>query len=288
MTSESDLGQSAGVLALRRDGFLSEAIDFLLPTLRAMHAPWFDFAERTNQLGQRIMNSAEAACAGRTTHDPVSLATRLLIRSMSSFQAAVILTERGMAIDALTLVRGLYENALWLGFLVRAPAQAVDALAVDEWRSQRGRDKALLAQLAKAGSPDLVMKGRLEARVADADRALKGKARLSVEALADKGDFGDFYMYFKMLSSGSAHPSFHSLSKHLNMNPDGTWSGHVTGPDSEGMAQALTLGSHAVLVNLAAFNGVWPAANGAAEVQDRLEEHLVLSGVNPLADREGR
>ena len=184
MTADPDLEQNPGIQSIRRDGFLSEAIDFMLPALREMHAPWFDFAERTNRLGQRIMNSAEAACVGRTTHDPVSL----------------------------------------------------------------------------------------EARVAAADQALKGKARLSVEDIAEKGDFGDFYTYFKQLSAWSAHPSFYSLSKHLRMNPDGSWSGHVTGPaDSEGMAQALTLGTHALLVNLAAFNGVWPGGDGAGEVADRLE-----------------
>ena len=286
MTADPNLEQNPGIQSIRRDGFLSEAIDFMLPALREMHAPWFDFAERTNQLGQRIMNSADAACVGRTTHDPVSLATRLLIRSLSTFQGAVILTERGMAIEALTLVRGLYENALWLGFLMRTPAEAVDALIVDEWRSQRGRDKALLAQFARAGWPDQVLKARLEARVAAADNALKGKARLSVEDIAEKGAFGDFYTYFKQLSAGSAHPSFYSLSKHLRMNPDGSWSGHVTGPDSEGMAQALTLGTHALLVNLAAFNGVWSGGDGAGEVTDRLEEHLVLAEVRPPIDPE--
>ncbi len=286
MTADPDIEHHPGIQSLRRDGFLSEAIDFMLPTLREMHAPWFDFAERTNQLGQRIMNSAETACVGRTTHDPVSLVTRLLIRSLSTFQGAVILTERGMAIEALTLVRGLYENALWLGFLMRSPVEAVDALILDELRGRRGRDKALLAQFARSGWPDHVLKARLEARVVVADQALKGKPRLRVEDIAEKGDFGDFYTYFKQLSGGSAHPSFYSLSKHLRMNQDGSWSGHVTGPDSEGMAQALTLGTHALLVNLAAFNGVWPGGDGAGEVTDRLEEHLVLAKVRPAIDPE--
>jgi hypothetical protein len=190
-----------------------------------------------------------------------------------------MLTERGMAIEALTLVRGVYENALWLGFLHRSPAEAVKMLIVEEWRSQRGRDRALLAQFVRAGWSDQGMKAQLEARVAAADQALEGKPKLTVEDIAQKGDSADYYPYFKQLSSGSAHPSFHSLSKHLDMNPDGTWSGHVTGPDGEGMGQALTLGVHALLVNLAAFNGVWPQADGAVEVTVLLEEHLVLADV---------
>ena len=89
MTADSDLELNPGIQSIWRDGFLSEAIDFILPTLREMYGPWFDFAERTNRLGQRIMNSAEAARVGRTTHDPVSLATRLLIGSLSTFQDGI-------------------------------------------------------------------------------------------------------------------------------------------------------------------------------------------------------
>jgi len=63
------------------------------------------------------------------------------------------------------------------------------------------------------------------------------------------------------------------------MNDDGTWSGHVTGPDGEGMVQALALGTHALLVSLANFNGVWSGGDGAREVQALLEKQLVLAGV---------
>ncbi len=68
------------------------------------------------------------------------------------------------------------------------------------------------------------------------------------------------------------------------MNPDGTWSGHVTGPDGDGIKRTLILGAHALLACLAAFNATWPHAEGAGEVQQLLEEHLVLAGVGPSAE----
>jgi hypothetical protein len=146
----------------------------------------------------------------------------------------------------------------------------------------------LLAQIERDGATAPMLKPALLARIADADRELKGRPRLGTEELAAKGEFEDFYMFHKMLSSGSAHPSFHSLSKHLLMNDDGTWTGHVTGPDSEGMEEALNLGVHALLVNLAAFNGVWPHGAGARDVQVLLEEHLVLADVREPAEPSPR
>jgi hypothetical protein len=37
-----------------------------------------------------------------------------LIRTLSGFQGAVLMAERGMTVEADTVVRGLYENNLWL------------------------------------------------------------------------------------------------------------------------------------------------------------------------------
>ncbi|GAA0625309.1 hypothetical protein GCM10009422_22360 [Brevundimonas kwangchunensis] len=279
MPMNPELDTHPAIISIRRDGFLSDAIASAVPSLREMNRPWFDFSTRANGVGQRIMNAAEVACIGHSTHDPICVATRLLIRSLSGFQAVVVLAERGMTLEADTLIRGLYENSLWLGYLHTAPAAAVEALRTDELHSQRGRDRAVLGQLDRTDAPDLVLKARLMERVAEVEQTLRGRRKLGIEALAAEGQSDDFYAFYKMLSSGSAHPSFHSLSRHVEMNPDGTWSGHVTGPDGDGIKRTLTLGTQALLACLAAFNVTWPHAEGAGEVQQLLEEHLVLAGV---------
>lgn len=277
---DSSLNRHPAILSIREDGFLSVAIERTIPALREKHAAWFDFAGRVNKVGQRIMNSAERRCVGLTTHDPICVATRLLIRTLSGFQALVLLAERGMTLEADAMVRGLYENSLWLGFLNADADAALKALLVDELFSQRGRDRSLLAQLERADHADDQLRAALKGRVAAADTELRGKKRLGIEDLAAKGGFEDFYMFYKRLSSGSAHPSFHSLAQHLDMNPDGTWSGHVTGPDAEGIETSLNLGSHALLSCLAVFNGVWPGGDGAGDVMGLLEAHLRLAGVD--------
>ena len=265
------------IQSIRRDGFLSAAIVGVIPILRGLHQAWFDLAEQANRLGQRRMNAVEAACFDRSTQDPISLAARLLIRTQSGLQAVLILAERGMTLEAEALVRGLYENSFWLAYLQANPSEAVQAIRWDELRSQIGRSKALVAQVDLGDDPDAALRGKLLAQIANAEREVRGKPRLGVEALANKGEFGDLYMFYKMLSSSSAHPSLHSLSKHLLMDTEGSAIGHVVGPDQEGTARALTLAVHAHLSCLAAFNATWPEGDGVGEVAALFTAHTALS-----------
>lgn len=265
---------------LRTDGFLSPWIEAAILLVRERNLAWFDLVERANRLGQALMHEVEAACFGQSTHDPVPLATRLLIRSQSGVQAVVILAERGMVVEGEALVRGLYENAFWLGFLRASPSEAADMIRIHELRSLMGRDRALLAQFDRVGGEASALRTMLETRITETQQTLRGKPQaLGVEALAAKASLKDLYGFYKMLSSGAAHPSLHSLAKHLVMDDDGTAAGHVFGPDAEGTERLLNLAVHAHLTCLAAFNGVWPHGARAGEVSALFAEHSKLAGL---------
>ncbi|WP_343699625.1 DUF5677 domain-containing protein [Caulobacter sp.] len=247
-----ELEDHPAILSIRAEGFLSPAIAAFTPSLRAMHAAWFALAEDISRHGQGLMNGLERVCHGRSTHDPVCLTTRLLMRSLSGFQGAVLLAERGMAVDAETLARGVLENAFWLGYLARTPQEAVAALTAEEQFSQRARDRALLKDLQQDRSGRQALAASLRARIARADADLKGAKPISLPLLAERGGGPADYFAYKMLSSGAAHASLHSLSKHLASDGEGTWSGHVTGPDADGAQRALVLATHALLTGLRA------------------------------------
>lgn len=255
-----ELEDHPAIQSIRAEGFLSPAITAFAPSLRAMHAAWFGLAEDINRHGQGLMNGLESVCQSRSTHDPVCLTTRLLMRSLSAFQGAVLLAERGMAVDAETLARGVLENAFWLGYLARTPKEAVAALVAEEQFSQRARDRVLLKDLEQDQADRPALAASLRARIAKADAALKGAKSLSLPDLAARGGGPADYFAYKMLSSGAAHASLHSLSKHLASDGEGTWSGHVTGPDADGARRALVLATHALLSGLRAVE----ARDGAA------------------------
>ncbi len=188
MPMNPELDTHPAIISIRRDGFLSDAIARVVPSLRELNRSSFDFSMRANGVGQRIMNAAEVACVDRSTHDPICVATRFLIRSLSGFQAVVLLAERGMTVEADTLIRGLYENSLWLGYLHTAPEAAVEALRTDELHSQRGRDRAVLGQLDRTDAPDLILKARLMERVAEVNRRCAVAANLASRRWRPKGN----------------------------------------------------------------------------------------------------
>ncbi|HXJ92035.1 MAG TPA: DUF5677 domain-containing protein, partial [Terriglobia bacterium] len=91
---------------------------------------------RVNALGQRQMHRGVEKAGKLRSLDPVNISTRLFIRTMSNFQGSVLLAERGMVVEAQTLVRSCYENSFWIGAFFCSPTEALEAFQLDETKSQ--------------------------------------------------------------------------------------------------------------------------------------------------------
>lgn len=85
---------------MSRDGFLSPLLDTYKSSIIDAHAEWFDFARRLNQTVVKMWLGHPITTEGQLPNDPEPLAVRLMARSMDGFQAAVIVLERGMTVEA--------------------------------------------------------------------------------------------------------------------------------------------------------------------------------------------
>jgi hypothetical protein len=103
-------------ISLRHDGLLSPLIDKFVPQFRVSNQAWNDYARQLNRCGSAIATATGNIVVGKSSHDPVCIAYRLLLRTLSGFQAAVILAERGIALEADILTRGNFEAAFWMGY----------------------------------------------------------------------------------------------------------------------------------------------------------------------------
>lgn len=239
----NDEEERASIVSL---GFLSPAIDGMIPTIRDMHAGWFDLAGKLSELGQTQLQSAGKVTEGLAADDPKTVVVRCFIRALSNFQGVFLLAERGMTIEARTLARGCYETAIWLGAFMEKPDEAMAAMEAAQNHSElSGREAAISAFSGhEAMDPDFIAK--LEKDVA-ALRAKQRPKQTNMSDLAKMAGLAEFYPLFKRLSADAAHPSITSLGRHVTpTQADGSVQ-FILGPDAEGVPEVLGLACNALL-----------------------------------------
>ena len=207
--------------------------------------------------------------------DPVNIGVRLLIRTMSNFQGSLILIERGMEVEALTLVRNRYENGFWIGafFTIR-----LRLWMLSSWTKQKVRIPAdAFVRIAEThGDPTM----RAKTRQQFANRRANSKPPIGLEKLAQLADLHPNYAFYKDVSAGSAHPSLNSLDRYLDRNADGDWGGFVVGPSSaEAIGTTLNLACHALISGLAGFGHLIGRSEDDQRLFDLNERYKSLAGI---------
>jgi len=136
-------------------GFLSPEIKPIIADLRKLHATWFVFAEDVNRTGQRILGGFQPS-GSAAVRDVVAIA--LLMRTLSNFQGTILMAERGMVVEAGTLARCCFENAVFVGalrnegdkFLAEVQRRIVTALR--RWRGGLSRCRIVSSTRRKGRS----------------------------------------------------------------------------------------------------------------------------------------
>jgi hypothetical protein len=99
------------------DGFLSPDIDGISTSIRSRFA---DIVSECEEVSRRTMQ-----VFGQDIGTPmlsVVTAASLWTRCIRSCQAAVLLAERGMGVDALAILQIAYENLFYCAALLKRPA----------------------------------------------------------------------------------------------------------------------------------------------------------------------
>jgi len=265
-------------VSLRTFGFLSPSLEDLPLSYRQQDPELYAIADELNRIGQRQLHRGCDAAVKVGTLDPFNIVARLLIRTMSNFQAAILLIGRGMTVEAQTLTRGGYENAFWIGFFFRDPTAASAAFEFDEKKSQYSRRDAFLRVVDGAG--DKEMQTRFRELVGNAQSKPSGRGQ-GLEELAILAGMHSHYAFYRQLSADSAHPSLHSIDRYLDKNDDGDWAGFVLGPDNTGVHEALSLACHALVTALAAFGQFIGETEDDAPLSQVYQRYRTAAGISP-------
>ncbi len=259
--------------SLRENGFLSNLLEAARPYFARPHSHWFAHARALNREALRAFHRREDAVIDRTTHDPICIATRLMMKSLDSFQSAMILYERGLSAEGDTLVRGVYEIAFWLGFLNAEPEQAVATFKNEEIRSQRSRARFYKKQLEQGAiNTSKESKKDLLNHLNELEKAFDSKNNVQLEEVAKKAGLITYFDAYKHLSASSAHASLHSLHRYLKSNGDGTFNGHIWGPDTEKLNEHIALLCAGLGVGIAVYGSMIPVDEQELELNDILIE----------------
>lgn len=250
----------AGFIESFRDtGFLSPFIEEAVPTFIHQHSDWFTHAEALNVEGLNAYNRREREVVGLSSHHPKALAMRMIYRALSAFQGALILYRRGMIAEGDTLGRNVYETAFWLGYINADGSAAARAIFNDECRSQRDRATYYLDRFQRGDyARNVDVEAQLSANIADLKSKIVRADEVSVKKVAEKSGLYAYYDAYKHLSASSAHNSLNSLHRYLRRNSDGSYDGHVVGPDPDGLVDAIPILCIGLGIALAMFCTIIP------------------------------
>ncbi|MFW2445996.1 MAG: DUF5677 domain-containing protein [Qipengyuania pacifica] len=257
--------------AFRTHGFLSPYIEESVPAYVRQHAEWFAHSEALNRAGLDAYYRRDNAMVGLSSHHPVSLSIRMTFRALSAFQGAMILFRRGMVQEGETLTRNIYETAFWLGYLHKDGPAAKRAFLNDERKSQKDRASYYLEQFAAgAYDPNPDIEAQLREQVAELKSKITKADNVSLKELAKRSDLYRHYETYKHLSAGSAHNSLNSLHRYLNRNPDGSYVGHIVGPDPDSLVNALPVMCIGLGITLEKFCTIVASDDAEDELQTLL------------------
>lgn len=222
-----------------KQGFRGKTAEGWIRIAHDAHAEWFSLVEEMNTV---LMVGVERLSVGlQYVRTAPSLGCRMMMRAMGSYQGALLLVERGMVVEARTLVRNIVEVAICLRALQRDPQHFLDGL-IEDSEASAFRTALTLLRLDEV-SPEL----KVDAR--KAKQVHKGRAPLDFRNLSERGDARAIYLIYQRLSHTAAHTTLQSLEHFIdydeNDNPMGLRWGSGSPEDVEGVLRLLALAAFA-------------------------------------------
>ena len=252
------------------NGFLSPLLNHYRSSVIEAHPDWFDLANRFNRLAMSVWLDHPISRKGLSINNPEPLTVRLMARAISGFEGAIILLERGMTVEAGTLVRSLYETGFWISYILHHEIAAVKFFKLDELRGKEGRFRAF----EKLFATDENKLAEIRATLVKLRGELRGEPKSpSIEAIATMGGVGNHYANYKVLCGASAHASVTSTGHYLELYDDDTV-GHVIGPDIAGTGRMVAFAIHGLIVAFLAFAQTVNSDAFADELADLSKEYF--------------
>jgi hypothetical protein len=219
-------------MGLREEAFLAPEMDNWLKVNRGRNREWFALAHEINRLAQELWNGLPDV----VQESSWKFTTRLLyLRGINSFQAAVVLINHGLTVDAGTIARSAFEDLFCLA--ASKNDEALVARLVGAQNVNRKKQARTVAQLPS----DLGLEEVKAAKLKEFADTIEGDGQqLNFAEIAEVGKLKPVYdVYYRSLSHDAAHPTLDSLERLLRNSATGQLLGFVVGPDAPDIDRTL-------------------------------------------------
>jgi hypothetical protein len=261
-------------MSLQTEGYLSPEIARWVAKHRAEFGPWFALADRLSRVAQQVMLVAVVPEGNNQS----LLVLLFFARALSAFQGALLLVERGMTVEALTLGRSCLESSFYLG-AVATNASFVDRLIrsntahkrkVANWLTSRD---AAVTELA----PDQIEK--LRGFLNNLKSSGVAAVPLTIKLAADTAHLSDIYeTVYRDLSDRAAHPSLNSLLRHVELDAHGDAVGLRFGPDTKDIKETILAMTTALFYAVVGMANTFAQGEWGSEIDACWEIHKQLIG----------
>lgn len=199
-------------MSIASKGFLSCQIKRYTRSFRARYREEFALARSLSEVAQRAIGAVRVP-SSTPDADSKAMAAMLLSRAASTFQGVILLSEKGMVVEARTLARSCYENAACLG----AVANQKDAILPRLVAASGHEKRKLFSDLLH---PDMEQYLDTEVRAdlarRHAELVQENPPKYSVFDMAREAGIGGLYHTYRHLSTDAAHPGIDALERYFD------------------------------------------------------------------------
>jgi hypothetical protein len=269
-------------MSVDAEGFVSPDVGQAIVKVRQQHAKWFAFADKLNRYCQRILWSVEVKLSADEDCTKRLIAAALFTRCVSNYQAILILSERGMYLEARSIARTALEAAFVLAALYRDESFLGDYFKDDFLQKRKLLRKYVkLASLVEM-SPEFVEIARgqlseIEERIRS--ESIKLTRTLSTERIAERGAMLPLYLSMYSVLSQTVHSIARDLDQHFGKDANGDIDCLNWAPGIEQIHEVLATACDIVFT--ATMYAMGLLERGSKEEYDALwDEWLAVRGLN--------
>lgn len=248
--------------SLNEGGFLSSEIAIWIGKHRKENEKWFSLSEKCNSLGQTILLELNV---GNKEFEKL-LIVLWFSRSLSHFQAIVLLMERGMLFESQIVLRTLVEVSFSLVALSKNQEIAQDFLKDDKVQQLKSLNTYMnLPKHLRSRSKKQNKKIKKTIEELKCEIEQNNYRELKTEFIAQKADMSEYYNSIYTNLCSTVHSRIRDLESHLLLNEKKEIEQLSWGPDVSGLDSVMLAANELLIRCMKQVLQLFELENFAAE-----------------------